>query len=496
MAILSETIPVGEWLPDRADLENQGCLVALNCIPDGEDYKPFPSFAGQTDTLAAQCYGGYDHVSSGGTITKFIATREKIYTVSGGTYTDVTNTGADYLTPSDGCWFFTQFGDRVIATNYVDKIQTYLVGTDTEFEDLIQSGPDVKCRNFGIINNFLVCGDIVDDDGVTPNRIRWSPINDPAGDWTPSQSTQSDYQNCEDGNPGAAMSIISGQNYGIIHFRRATYIMEYVGPPNIFSFKLIEQGRGPVNAQAVTWNGSDSFYRSDDGLYQFNGNMSIPIGERKTDKYFKDHVDETYLYNIRMTTDPNNKTVLLAYTSTAATNGRNDKILLYHWATQRFTEVDQACDFIYRGLTSGYTLEELGAEYPDIESVPYSLDSAFWAGGNSLLSGVVDDVLGYFQGEPMTAYLETQESRLNSDGMSYLQSVLPVYEGGTCKVRVGHRKIVNGSINYTPYVDVSDDTGEANFEIEARYHRAGVELTGDWSYFQGIRFRAEAGSGI
>lgn len=230
MAILSETIPVGEWLPDRADFENQGCLVALNCIPDGEDYKPFPSFVGQSDVLASQGYGGYDHVASDGTITKFIATRTKIYTVSNGAYTDVTNTGGDYTTPQDGCWFFTQFGNRVIATNYVDKQQTFLVGTDTEFSDLIQSGPDVKCRNFGIINNFLVCVDIVDSDGVTPNRVRWSPINDPAGDWTPSQTTQSDYQNCEDGNPGAGMAVISGQNYGIIHFRRATYIMEYIGP--------------------------------------------------------------------------------------------------------------------------------------------------------------------------------------------------------------------------------------------------------------------------
>lgn len=496
MAILSETIPVGEWLPDRADLESNGCLVATNVLPDGEDYKPFPSFVADSDALPAQVLGGYSHVASSGTITNFLATRTKIYTVVSGSLTDVTNTGGDYITPQDGCWFFTQFGDRVIATNYVDKIQTFLVGTDLEFEDLITSGPDVKCRNFGIINNFLVTIDVVDDDGVIPNRVRWSPINDPAGDWTPSQTTQADYQNCEDGNPGAGMAVISGQNYGILVFRRAIYRMEYVGPPNIFTFTLMEQGRGAVNAQSVTWNGSDVFYRSEEGFWQFNGNFSTPIGERKTDKFFQQDADPTYYYNTRMAADPLNKTILLAYTSVEASEARNDKILCYNWATQRFTLIEQACDIIFRSLTEGYTLEQVGAEYPDLELVPYSLDSVFWTGGNSQLAGVSGDQLGFFQGDPMTGYVETQETRLNGDGLAFVQSVLPIFEGGECSVRLGHRRTINGTILYTPYQTPSSDTGEVNFENESRYHRAGIKLEGEWEHFQGIRFRAEPGSAL
>lgn len=496
MAILSETIPLGEWLPDRADLENQGCLVAKNVTTDGEDYRPFPQFVPSSTSATDKVYGGYTHVSSSGTITTFLATRTKIYTVNGSSLTDVTNTGGDYVTPVDGCWFFEQFGDRVIATNYVDKIQTFLVGTDTEFSDLITTGPDVKCRNLGIINNFLVTVDVVDQDGVIPNRVRWSPINDPSGDWTPSQSTQADFQNCEDGNPGAGMAVIGGQNYGVIVFRNAIYRMEYVGPPAIFTFTLMEQGRGAITAQAVTKSGSDVYYLADNGLWKFNGNFSMPIGQRKIDRYLAANLESSAIRNLRFAADPTLKAVLLAYTSIQATDERNDKMLCYNWADDRFTEIEASYDVIFSGNSPGWTLEEIGAAYPSLETVPYSLDSSFWAGGAPILYAVSGDVLGTINGKPMTGYLESQEVRLNSDGLAYLQSVLPVFDGGACSVRIGSRKGVNGEVVYTTYQTPSEDTGEVCFESEARYHRAGVELTGEWRYFQGIRFRAEPSGAI
>ena len=495
MADLSETIPIGEWFPDRADLENGGCLIAQNVTTDGEDYKPFPSFAAQSNALDGKCYGGYSHISSSGTVTTFLATRTKIYKLSGSALVDLTNAGGNYVTPVDGYWFFTQFGDRVIATNYVDNIQSFVVGVDTEFTDLISSGPNVKCRNFGVINNFLVAIDLDDDVGTTPNGVRWSPINDPSGDWTPSQSTQADYQFCEDGNPGRGMAVIGGQNYGVLVFKNAIYRMEYVGPPSIFSFILVEQGRGAVNPQAVTWNGSDVFYRAESGHWMFDGTQSVPIGQRKTDKYFLDDSDATYLYNMSCCSDPINKNILIAYTSTASPNGRNDKIACYNFIDQKFTEILQPCDILFRAFSSSYTLEDIGAAYPNIELVPYSFDSSFWSGGNTLLAGVVEDQLGYFQGAPMTAYMESQESRLTNNGLTYVQSILPVFEGGTCTVRLGSRNAINGTVTYTPYLTPSD-TGEADFESESRYHRAGIKLEGEWTHFQGIRYRAEPGSAI
>lgn len=495
--MISSILPVGEWLPDQQDFLSGGCTVATNVLTNGEGYLPFPSFAASTDALAAQCYGGYSHIASNGTVTVFAATRTKIYRLDGTSWTDVTNTGGDYTTPLTGAWQFTQYGDTVIATNGTDKIQKYLVGTDTEFSDLITSGPDVICNNFGVINNFLVGVNIIDTDGTTKNRVRWSPINDPGGDWSSSQSTQSDYQNVEDGNPGEGMAVISGQNYGILVFKNAIYRMEYVGPPSIFQFSLVENTRGAVHPNLVASNGELIFYYSETGVWLFDGNRSIPIGHQKVDEYLKADVDDTKTYQARCTVSPTDKVFLMSYTSNSSPDGYNDKTLIYSWADNRFTILNVSVDYLFRSFTATTTLDSIEATYPDLDAIPFSFDSRFWAGGQTQLSGVnSDNEFGNFDGSALTALLEAQEMRFNEDGTAYVESVLPVHEAGTAQVRLGSRNLLNNSVNYTPYQSPSTQTGEVNFEDESRYHRVGVQLSGDWSHFKGFRIRSKAGGGV
>lgn len=494
--MISNILPIGEWKPDQQDFMSGGATVALNVLTNGEGYLPFPSFTEQSNALAAKCYGGYSHISANGTVTTFLATQTKIYKLNGASWTDVTNTGGDYNTPDEGFWQFTQFGDRVIATNGTDNMQSFLVGTDTEFSDLISTGTQVKCANFGVINNFLVTINVTDGDGQTKNRVRWSPINDPTGNWASSQSTQADYQNVEDGNPGEGMAVIGGQNYGLLIFKNALVRMEYVGPPAIFAFSLIESNRGAIIPTAVASNGRYTFYWGESGFWLFDGSESVPIGHKKVDKTITGQLDTTRKHQIRATVSPTDKAFLVTYPSTTSPDGSNDKTLIYSWADNRFTQLNTGSDHIFRAFTATTDLETIAASYSDIESVPYSFDSRYWAGGETQLAGVNSSFkLGYYDGTAMTAYLESQEMRLNEDGLTFLESVLPVYETGTATVRLGSRQLLNASVSYTPYQSPSAVTGEVHFDDEARYHRVGVQLT-NWEHFKGFRIRSEAGSGI
>ena len=47
-------IGVGPWCPDVPDFENQGSTEALNVIPAGTSYRPFPGFGSFTNALTAR----------------------------------------------------------------------------------------------------------------------------------------------------------------------------------------------------------------------------------------------------------------------------------------------------------------------------------------------------------------------------------------------------------------------------------------------------------
>lgn len=493
--MLTDIFPFGEWLPDQPELNAGGSIVATNVVTDGKNYKPVGALAAQTPALGGSCLGAYSFLNASGNATTFAAYDTKIKKLASGSWEDVTNTGGDYSTGSEDSWNLTQFGTLVLATNKTDKIQKFDVGTDTDFSDLIASGPDVKCSNFGVVNNFLVCVDVTDSDGDTPNRVRWSPFNDPSGNWTSSQSTQADYEDIETGAPGAGMAVIGSQNFGIIVFRNAIFRMEYVGPPTIFTFHPIEVNRGALMGQSVASDGQRVIYLAEDGFYMFDGEKSIPIGHKKVDNWFFDNFDSQNRHLARAAIDPRGKRYWLTFPSVNG-GGVNDKILTYSWADNRFTLIDQGAQQLFRFLSDGFTLEELGAEHSDIESVPFSFDSRFWKGGETSL-GAFDTAqkLSLFDGDTLTASLESQEVRPNRNGRSYLRSILPVVEGGTATARVGYRDLLTESESYTSYRGLSSITGQADFELSARYLRAGIQLSGSWDDFQGVRLDAE-GAGV
>src|ERR1043166_5436503 len=137
-------VSVGAWQPDLPDFESTGALEYLNAIPAINSARPLPSFLDTSGALDDRVRGAFLARGQGGNIAQFAGTQTKLYKLNaGGTgWDDVSRTsGGAYATASDGYWSFTQFGDKVIATNGTDVMQVFTIGSSTNFVALGGSPP-------------------------------------------------------------------------------------------------------------------------------------------------------------------------------------------------------------------------------------------------------------------------------------------------------------------------------------------------------------------
>jgi len=493
----SDPIPFGEWLPDLGEFNNPGALMVKNCVPRGQIYTPFGDALPSTDALGGICKGAFAYRDASGNVTQFAGTKTGLFKLDGTSWLDVTrlNGGGPstlpYTTSDDGFWDFVNFGTLVIATNYNDDIQVYDVGSDTEFSELSATAP--RCRRFFILNNFLVTIDTVDSDGSIGYRVRWSPLNNPAGDWTSDPTgTQADFQDIYGGDFANAFGAAL-QDCGVIVQGKTLWRMDYVGGDKVFSFNKIDTGRGSILPRACISNGRSAFFPSEDGFYEYNGAELIPIGDKKVDKYFYRNFNETYDYNMNVAIDPLKKNVLWAFPSTDTTEGMCDLIMCFNWVDRRWTLIEEETEILFSFLSVGYTMDGLDALYATVDEIPFSLDSRIWTGGKTVLGCFTGEhKMAAFSGSIKTATIGTPELRINNSGRATIYNLIPYIEGDpTITGRLGRRNKVNTSVDWTAYVSQSEVTGELNFLHDAVFFRAELQISGDWEYANAVAVRAK-----
>lgn len=492
----SDTIPFGEWLPDLGLFNNPGATVALNCLTEGDKYKPFPDLIENTKPLPGDCKGGFAYRDAVGNVTIFAGTKEKLYKLDGLDWTDITRTtGGDYTTAEDGFWHFVNFGTLVCCTNYNDDIQVFDMASSTEFEQLSSTAPRAKWLM--VLSNFLIAGDIVDGDGATGYRISWGPILNPRGDWTPDPTvTQADYQDLYGGDYSNTMGL-NLKDYGLIIQGKALWRMEYQGGDTVFNITQVEVGRGSVVHRSCITDGSRVFFLDEAGYYMHMQGSSVPIGNKKWDKTLLKMIDVAHDYNINSSIDAVNKVVMMAFPSIASPDGKNDRIFIYSWADERATLIKLDTELLFTYLTVGYTLEGIDALYSDLDSIPFSLDSRFWVGGKTILGAFSQNhCLGSFVGTPKTATIGTAEVRPNNSGRTTIHSLIPYIEGGSKTARIGVRDKLSDAPVYSDFNSPNTFTDEFDFMRDGTYHRAEIEISGSWEIAHGIALRAQASGNV
>lgn len=494
-----------EYLPDLPAYNNPGMTVATNVIPAGASYKPVPELIAYSNALGTFARGAIStRDPQFGSSYNFAGDGTKLYALgktTPGIWDDVSKVGG-YTTSDDEQWSFTQFGARVIATNFADAIQSYVMGTSTLFADLSVDAP--KARYIDTVRDFVMVANTYDSvDGFVPNRVRWSGIGDSTA-WTVSAVTLADFQDL-DAKYGWITQLVGG-DYGLVFQERAITRMDFVGSPVVFQFTTVERDNGTKYADSVVPIRGLTFYIGLDGFYVFDGQQSVAIGSNKVDNFFFADLDTNNDFRISSAVDYNNHLIIWAYPGQGNINGTPNKLLIYNYspnAKHRWSYVDfttsavnpNGIEYIYSALSEGYTLDQLDdwesahGYSKNIDVLPYSLDSRVWD-GNNILYGAFDSShkLAFNSTNTyMTAVLDTAEIQLTEGQRSDVFRLKPYVDGSssTVTVQIGTRNLFTEAVTFGSPLPL-DVNGEIQCRSNARYHRMRVDIAGGFTHAIGV----------
>lgn len=498
---MAQMVNFGEYMPDQPPYNNPGSSNIRNVLPRTPgSYGPMPNLVAITGALTARCQGGAFARDSGANVNGFAGDATKLYHQATGstTWTDATRTvGGAYTIPADGAWNFGIFDQRVIATNGTDPIQSYVMGSSSNFALLSSGAPNA--RYIAVNKSFVMVANTTDGvNGPRPQRAWWCAIGD-STNWptlgsVAATQVQSDAQDLL-GDGGWNQGMVGGlsaADFAIFQERRIWRAL-YVGSPAIFSFTQVDSGRGTPAPGSIIQNGPVVYYLADSGFFAFDGAQASPIGDQKIDLFFWNDVDQNNLFRISAAVDPLNKIVYWAYPAKGNSGGNPNRILAYHYALQRWTLIDQIqLEVMLRGMTTGYTLEQLDP-FGTLETLPYGLDSRVWTGGKLNLAAFdITHKLGFFSGANLAATLETSEASLNPNGIAYVNRVWPMVDSGSAMVALAARNRLADAVTYSTPVGITTTTGSAGVRSSGMFHRAQVTIPAGvaWQDAQGVQFDA------
>lgn len=473
----------GPYKPDVSDYRGEHTKTALNVVPHGDGYAPFPTLVDFTGALSGQCRGYFFARKADGSVQIFAGTSTKLYTLDGtnNTWTDVSKAAATYSALSaDANWQFEQFNNFVFAVQVNAPPQVYNLASSTEFADLGGSPP--QAAYIKAVNRFLLLGGL-----ASPNayRVQWSGLNDTTN-WT-SGVGQSDYQDLADG--GTVRGIMGGET-GIIFqdssIRRMTYAP---GSPYVFGIDRISIDDGLYAPYAVTMAGDRVFFCSPQGFKMLvPGGYPTPIGKERVDRTFFADVDTGNLQLLLASTDPTQTRVYWSYKSINGTAAAFDKVLCYDWSLDNWSLLEFSGEYIASLSRPGVTLEGLDTLYgTNIDTIDVtSLDAISSASRASLSAINTNHKAGFVSGPALEATLETPEQGQDNLRM-FVRGFRPITDAPTVYGYVKSRSTAQASATTGSEVLVND-IGVCPQRVDTRYARAGLRIPAgtSWTYAAGV----------
>ena len=490
----------GAWTPDLPPLANQkGVTVARNILPIAGGYGPLASLApvGNSVALDDYCRGAIGGTDFATNAFSFSGDELKLY--SGVDSLDVSR-AAGYATSNEDGWQFAQFGSNVFATNFFDPLQYFSVKDFTptaKFKDVseLAIAPAVpRARHIAVIDNFLVLGNIYDPvDGLQTNAISWSGINNglawPLRNTDGATEVLSDKQRLE-GAGGVINAVVPGSEVGAIFQEHAIWRLDFVGGDVIFSLSRVEPNRGLLIPNLAVAVGREIFYLSEDGFYMFNYTGSRPIGKDKINRTFLADLDSEFFYRVSALRDPDQTRIYVLYPGQGNVNGSPNKMLVYDWALDRFSEAEVTAEVLVWFFEPGAHLDSPGtAEDPDqLEGDPdendppgnLSFDDRATPVGSATIGAYNSShVLSTFSGVNMTGTIETGDIELAPGRRSMMKTARPLVDDADITVQVAglaKRPRPDEVLTYGRRLP-QERHGGCSVHVDARYHRLRFNLT-------------------
>jgi hypothetical protein len=192
--------------------------------------------------------------------------------------------------------------------------------------------------------------------------------------------------------------------------------------------------------------------------------------------------------------DPLNRLVMWLYPSNSSPGGIPDSLIVFNWALNKWGFAKINADYIFRAITQGYSLDSLDSTGYTLDTLPFSLDSRVWTGGQVLMGAFTPDhKLAYFTGSPANATADTVEVEpyADSGNRAFLSTTRPLVDGGSPSVQIGLRNRLIDTPTFTTASSINDN-GECPVRADARYMRARIQTSGSFTHLQGIEVPDQA----
>ncbi len=458
-----------DFKPDLADVDTKVSGLMTNVIPGANSYRPLAGPAPYSDALAADPRGQWLARTSAGDAIQLAATASNIYKLSGTSWGSI---GDSYTLSTDEFWAGVQFGIYFYWNSADDGLQKYDLDAGGSISAV--GGNSQAAKHMDVVEEYLVYGNTA----TSPREIEWSATND--GDTYGSGNSGS--QIFPDGGP---ISAICGATNLVI---QENIIRRMVPDPEgaIFQFEKLEQSRGSIAPQSVIRFGATIAYLAEDGFWLRSEFESEAIGQNAVNRHFLSVVNENQLYTVLGRNDPSRPLFWWHYRT--GETSTYDRALIYNWAVKKWADVEMDVLFASESATAGITLEQLSALYPDLETVPYSLDSRVWLGGRPIYAVIdTDRKLAFLDGDNLAATLRTGKMQLLQGQRARLRGVRPMINNtaATAATRAWNR--LGDSASFSSATS-QQPSGLVPLNKGGRYHQIEMQVAAAavWSHSQGL----------
>lgn len=412
-------LPFGPWRPDVAETNPAMSRNVRNVNPRrdsaGISYHPRKSLQVTTSATAlpAAPRGAFAVVQSSGEFRGYFGTASNLYSLDADY--GFTSIGSGYTVTTGHNWGFCQYGDRLIATNT----------TDGMFEWDVESGGTVDAISGAPASRFvfvwaemIIATDCDGDNMLMRNSAPGSYTN-----WATQGAQQSPF--AEGGALMGGGTLNDGQ--AAILQSGATHILTVTGTERIFRRDKISD-IGAVSPECIVQSPGAVYFIGPGGFNRVTAQGVEEIGSDKVNRTFLESVDN--FETISGAYDPERRQVVWRKSAS--------ELIIYDIATSEFVPVDEDTTAIVRMSSTALTLEDLDA-FGNIDTLPYSLDSAAWKGGRHRISALDESYkFGFFDGSVLAATIDT--ATLTNTRSMLVSRVTPVTDDENVTVSIGVRE--------------------------------------------------------
>lgn len=475
-------IPFGPFRPDAAGLNVPVVVEARNCRPATGGFGPMHEpVAVSTNGLGGRCLGAMTVLLEDGDHSSFAGDATKLYQLGNDRGWDDVS-GSTYATASGERWRFEVFGTTVIATNFINNPQKFVIGTSTAFADL--GGTPPKARYISVVRDFLILGCLYGAE----RTVHWSSINN-IEEWI-AGTNSGDTQEFPSGGP--VRGIIGGESGYIFQSERVSRMTFLPGTDEVFAFDEIEGARGLAAANSLIRLGSSAFYFGGDGFYRMDLGSGgvVPLGVKSWRQWFMEDFRAGTELELLSGIEPSDQIVLWAYISRDNSTSVPDRVLIYNWALDEATFADISIEAMSSWVSLGYTLDTMNS-FGTLDELPYSLDSPFWRGSGALLGLFgTDHKLSHLEGDTMEVTLITSDGQ--ADTRMLIEGTRPHIDTTDVSVAVSMRER-DGDNWAFPALEAMEDTGEVPAWASGNVARAKIVIAAgaQWERAKGIKTLAK-----